>query len=90
VLDFQKVKQKEREQAKKLFESEHSSKQILKEISQRQSEMDANLRKEDKKGQNTNANNEVVNKRVRNLEELIEKATSLEEMQELEKQIRAL
>ena len=51
--------------------------------------MDANLRKQDKIGQNQ-ANNEVVNKRVLLLEELINKATSLEEMQDLEKQIRAL
>ena len=36
VLDFQKVKQKEREHAKKLFETEQSAKAILKEISQRQ------------------------------------------------------
>ena len=87
VLDFQKVTLKERIAAKKLFESAAGA-VALKEISLREGDIEANIKKDkklvgQKRTEAEQVSEEQLVLRIAEIEKLIENATSLEEMQDL-------
>ena len=91
VLDFQKVSDKDRQAAKKLFESA-SGIVILKEMNIREVEVELNIAKKEKKSGDgglvgskrlngsTHEDDEKVLRKIAEIEKLIEQAESLEEV----------
>lgn len=74
-----------------MFEESAGAKQLLKEMHLRQQEIENNLKKEVKVGKKANIEEEeVINKKIREIEVMIDNAQSMEEVQELEKQIKEL
>ena len=70
-----------------MFESGPMATQVMKEMAAREQEIEGNLKKEEKKKKGLDAE---VEKKIRELELKIEKASNMEEVQELELQIKAL
>eukprot|EP00347_Sterkiella_histriomuscorum_P020586 403337242 len=90
ILDFQKVTQNERKEAKKLFEGQ----QAMKEMLVRQQEIDENLRRDTKQGtlgkRIISEEQLAINLKIQELEHQIDQAHSLDEIQNLERQIKEL
>ena len=85
VLDFQKISDAERKEAKKFFESAAGT-AVLKELSQRED----GVQKKKAEKRTSEADDEQVIRKIAELEKQIEQAESLEEVQALQKQIETL
>ena len=93
VLDYQKVTGKERLEAKKRFESEAGA-QVIQEIRDREKAVTGGatnmVGKKRKAGERSSGEDEETARRIAELEVLIDKAQSMDEVQRLQKMVEQI